>query len=313
MMFNKKTLFLFIILSAFGCKNNKNPGTGQDTALDTAKIERKEFIRPEVPVMLTDPGQQLDFLVRHYWDHFDFADTTYVSFPEITEQAWVDYIDMLRHIPLDKAQKEMGAMMLKSVQNSKKLFLYFTEMADKYLYDPNSPMRNEELYMPVLEAMIQTPALSDTEKMLSKHRLEWAYKNRVGTKATDFQYADIQGKTGTLYQVKAEYLIVFFNNPGCSSCMEHIESISRSPVINQFLLENRLRILSVYSGQELEEWKAHYADYPVGWINGYDKPLTIETKYDLKAIPTLYLLDKNKRVLLKDAPIIQIENYLRYF
>ena len=33
--------------------------------------------------------------------------------------------------------------------------------------------------------------------------------------------------------------------------------------------------------------------------------------YDLKAIPTLYLLDKNKKVLLKDAVVGQIEQYLQ--
>ena len=33
--------------------------------------------------------------------------------------------------------------------------------------------------------------------------------------------------------------------------------------------------------------------------------------YDLKAIPTLYLLDKDKTVLLKDATAEEIEEYLQ--
>lgn len=33
--------------------------------------------------------------------------------------------------------------------------------------------------------------------------------------------------------------------------------------------------------------------------------------YDLKAIPTLYLLDKDKTVLLKDATAEEIEEYLK--
>ena len=305
----KKELFIFIILLAFGCKNDKNSGWSQTGKEDTVTIETKAFVRPEVPVMLTDPDQQVDYLIKHYWDLFDFADTAYVSSPEITEQAWVDYIDLLRRIPLDKAQEEMKTMMLKSAQNSKDLFKYFTDMADKYLYDPNSPARNEELYIPVLEVMIQTSALIDVEKMLPKHRLEWAFKNRVGTKAVNFQYTDITGKTGTLYQVKAEYLLVFFNNPGCHSCKEHIEGLLGSAIMNMLLSEGRLKILSVYSDNKLEEWKKYYADYPAEWINGYDKLLAVEKKYDLKAIPTLYLLDKNKMVLLKDAPIGLIENY----
>jgi hypothetical protein len=34
--------------------------------------------------------------------------------------------------------------------------------------------------------------------------------------------------------------------------------------------------------------------------------------YDLKAMPTLYLLDKDKKVLLKDAPVEQVEQYLAH-
>lgn len=38
--------------------------------------------------------------------------------------------------------------------------------------------------------------------------------------------------------------------------------------------------------------------------------ITERQLYDLKAMPTLYLLDKDKRVILKDAPVEQIEQWL---
>ena len=59
--------------------------------------------------------------------------------------------------------------------------------------------------------------------------------------------------------------------------------------------------------------KDTYRISPKEWINGYDKKLVIKEKnlYDLKAIPTLYLLDKDKKVLLKDATVAQIDQYLQ--
>ena len=55
----------------------------------------------------------------------------------------------------------------------------------------------------------------------------------------------------------------------------------------------------------------HRNEIPDGWINSYDKELTVLTEecYDLKAMPTLYLLDKDKKVLLKDAAVRDIEDY----
>jgi hypothetical protein len=52
---------------------------------------------------------------------------------------------------------------------------------------------------------------------------------------------------------------------------------------------------------------------PSRWINGYDDALTItsERLYNLNAIPSLYLLDGDKRVLIKDGTnVAHIENLI---
>lgn len=55
----------------------------------------KEFRLPDVPVTLTAPEDRAAYLSLHYWDHFDFADTSLISRPEITEQAFVDFLGIL--------------------------------------------------------------------------------------------------------------------------------------------------------------------------------------------------------------------------
>ena len=50
-------------------------------------------------------------------------------------------------------------------------------------------------------------------------------------------------------------------------------------------------------------WKKYLNGMPDNWIIGDDRRTIVETSlYDLKAMPTLYLLDNEKRVVLKDAP-----------
>lgn len=45
------------------------------------KKEAKKFRLPDVPVTLTAPEDRADYLSLHYWDHFDFADTSLISPP----------------------------------------------------------------------------------------------------------------------------------------------------------------------------------------------------------------------------------------
>ncbi|WP_139265162.1 DUF5106 domain-containing protein [Bacteroides ihuae] len=310
MMTSMKYIFLFALICLCSCKNGKV--SGQESTKDSLNT-KAAFTLPTIPAMLTTPEQRSNYLVKHYWDNFDFTDTSYIHRPEITEQAWVDYIDLLKYVTLPTTQSSVKELMIKAGSKEKKVFMYFTELADKYFYDPNSPMRNEEFYIPVLETMIATPILSKAEKIRPQARLELAHKNRIGTPAINFTYTLLSGARGTLHGLSAEYTLLFFNNPGCHACEENIKGIKGSSIINQLIAEKRLKLLAVYPDEELDEWKRHLKEFPQEWINGYDRSATIKTKniYDLKAIPTLYLLDKGKKVLLKDANLPDIETYLQ--
>ena len=296
----------FLLLCA--CKSgNASSQSKSETPQDTIK----SFTLPTIPPMLTAPEQRADFLVKHYWDNVNFADTNYIHHPEVTEQAWADYCDLLNHVPLETAHEAMRKMIDRS-NADKKVFAYFTDLADKYLYDPNSPMRNEEYYIPVLEAMIASPILDETEKIRPQARLQLAQKNRIGTKALNFTYTLASGAQGNLYQLKADYILLFINNPGCHACTETIDALKNAPIINRLLGQKKLTVLSIYPDEELDEWRKHLNEFPKEWINGYDKKFAIKEQqlYDLKAIPTLYLLNKEKTVLLKDATAQAIEEYL---
>lgn len=307
MISNVKYLSFILLLVLTACKSGPAASQEQNGKQDTVKV----FNLPDIPVVLNTVSQRADYMVKHYWDRFDFTDTTYVSQIDVAEQAWVDYCDLLEHVPLSDAQTAIKETIGRAGKN-KKMLDFFAELADKYLYDPNSPMRNEELYIPVLEALTASPMLNETEKIRPQARLELAQKNRLGTKALNFTYTLDSGAKGTLYQFPAEYTLLFINNPGCHACAEMIEGLKSSPVINGFIAGKKLKVLSLYPDEELDEWKKHREDFAKEWTNGYDKELVIKNKnlYDLRAIPTLYLLDKNKTVLLKDATLQKVEQYL---
>lgn len=304
----KFSSLLLSLCMCTACGNSKvHPDGARVLPVDTITA----FMLPTVPVMLNTPELRADYLVKHYWENVNFADTNYIHHPEVTEQAWVDYIDLLKIVPAESAGAALKDVFGRA-EKDKKCYLYMAELADKYLYDPNSPMRNEEMYISVLDAMLASPMLNETEKIRPQARRVLAQKNRIGTKAMNFTYVLASGKEGTLHNLHSPYTLLFINNPGCHACAETIELLKQASVINQSLNKKRLQILSIYPDIDLEEWNRHLTDFPQEWINGYDKEQAMETRnlYDLKAIPTLYLLDEDKTVLLKDATVAEIEEYL---
>jgi thiol-disulfide isomerase/thioredoxin len=263
-----------------------------------------------IPSVLTSPEERAEYLMMHYWDNFDFSDTAYIHLPEITEQAFVDYVDVMPYTSISATSASIKNM-LKKAETEDKVFQYFIDLYEKYLYDPNSPMRNDEFFIPVLEAMLNAPIVK--EKTRPAYLLELAKRNRQGEKATDFTYTLANGRKATLYSILSDYTLMFFYNPDCHNCQEMSEQLQASLSIQYLIKNDKISILAIYPDENINAWKNYLSRMPKEWINSYDATTRLKDDeiYDLKAIPTLYLLDKNKVVLLKDPLFEQLEQYLQ--
>lgn len=303
-----------ILLSAAALCVACRPGASGQTApkeVPATADTITAFYYPAIPSVLTKPEDRAAYLVAHYWDNVDFADTNYVHRPEVTEQAWANFIDVLRLVEPQLADSALKDVMARAGAD-RKCQLYMAGLADKYLYDPNSPMRNEEYYIATLDALLASPVLDDTDKIRPKARRELAQRNRVGTRALDFVYTLPSGEQGRLYGLEAEYLVLFINNPGCQACTETVTALQTLPAISRAQEEGRLKVLSLYPDEDTDYWREHLDEYPARWVRAYDKGMAITRSalYDLKAIPTLYLLDRHKTVLLKDVTPEAIDRLL---
>ena len=135
--------------------------------------------------------------------------------------------------------------------------------------------------------------------------------NRVGTLAADFVYTLSSGGQKRMHSISSPYTLLLFYNPDCHGCAEALAAMKSSSVLNNPAVMKQMKILAFYPDEDHEVWVNHETEIPATWINSYDKELTVLTKelYDLKAMPTLYLLDREKRVLLKDVSVGEIEDY----
>jgi peroxiredoxin len=302
----KKVIFLILSIVFFGCDNTNNHKPTQTSFLPVPK----DFKRVIPPVFVTDAKEQANFFVTHFWDHFNFRDTMYAYFPNITEQAFVDYIFFFQYASPDRI-REGVAKLMKAATADSVMFACFSQLAERYLYAPNSLFRNDEYYIPFLEQIVNSPIISDTYQIRVQYLLNLARKNRPGRQAEDFQYMQANGKQGNLYSVKAEYLLLLFYNPDCEECQNTMEMIQNSTEILSSVENGTLRVLAVYPDENLDKWKEHLEKIPSNWINGYDRSFVLREKevYDLKAVPTLYLLDRDKQVILKDCSVENINAF----
>lgn len=290
-----------VLLFVMACLFGVNEGKAQS------------FPYPTIPEELRTPVERGTYLLAHYWDNFDFADTTLIHQPEISEQGFANFVDLLPRIGTDSTAAVNGVKAFAEKAFAKQTpdvtRTYFAKLTEHYLYDPNSPLRSDDLYLLFLP---QLCAAEWDEATLTRYRYVMVNlrKNQPGTVATDFSYVDRKGQKGTLHETEGEMLLLYFYDPDCEDCHRTTELMRKDSL---FCENPRLKVLAIYPYENVTEWRSKVQPFPSEWIDAYSPKGEIDSAglYFLRATPTIYLLDREKHVILKDASIELIRHFLQ--
>lgn len=276
-----------------------NPNQKSDQQ-DTAATGKKEMVYTAA-----------DSAVLSYWDNVDMQDTAKIKDPNIGEQKLADFILALNPVSDTVADHAVARMLDKAKQN-KVTFDHFLKLYEHYLYDGNSPMRNDNRYESVLRYLLKTDQLTDLEKEAYRPVYKLVQRNKVGQVAEDFSFELPDGKTQKLSDINAKYTLILFYDTECSHCKEILALLKDTPQLTDLFEKKQIQILTVEPWGDRTKWKDYQSHLAENWINGFDTESIIQTKrrYDTKASPTIYLLDATKKVLLKDAELKQALEYI---
>lgn len=265
-----------------------------------------------IPGYIVEPKEQLEYVVRHYWDSIDLSDSLWLEQPEAFEAKFVDYFSLLSDLPkishrllLTPLERLDGAMLLEALS-------YYR----RYYYEPDSPLADDELYRYVVVWAIQSPKVPKAHQDVARELLKGLQRNRVGHKATDFVYAN-DSTSLRLLPLRQELLLLIFGTSKCHACEAIHNYVRQNPVYSRLALGGKLRVLTVYvqsSGEEKNifatdslrpEWHSLGLDVRDSIINN--------RLYDIKGSPTIYLLGKGGKVLLRDPKPSKLTEYLTHY
>lgn len=305
-------LISIFALSVISCAE----GTDKEKKKEAAFVAQP-FPEVQVPAMISNQEDLLIYLSNNYWQGItdpsrEFpSDSLYVSgvpYGEV-EQKFADWTAILSSVNLAQAQESVEILYDRALACEKKnpssnVLETFVHLFDKYFYDPNSPVRNEEFYLYFISKYADYDGLSDEEREKYNIQIRLCSLNRLGTPAADFRFSDKMGRISNLYDIDAPYTLLFFSNPGCDACMNIINVLSGEPAISSMISSGKLAVVNMYIDEDIQDWRSYMPIYPDEWYNCFDPDFVLRQNelYNIRAIPSLYLLDKDKKVLLKDAP-----------
>lgn len=303
----RKLLLASVCLLALSCGPRKVAAPESHT---------RAFPAAEIPMMITEPSERMAWLGEHFWDRYTATDSLYysdsvtvngVTLEDLEKQVGIFVTLLEQGAPEDgaRAMEQLYTRMVafQSTFTRANLLPELTGLVSRYFYDPNSPMRSEELYLPFAQGLAGCPLITSLDRERYAREARLCALNRPGTRAADFTFVDTAGRRHTLYGIKADMTLLVFGNPDCHACKELQEALEGSEELSGAIASGELKVVDIYIDQDLEAWREHIPEYPASWINGYDPGFVIRTDllYNVRALPSLYLLSADKTVLLKDA------------
>ena len=266
----------------------------------------EELSLPAIPSELRDIPLRAGFLIEHFWDNLDFKNDSRINDMPFLEQNFANFVNVF---PPASEQSRLIAVdtLMHRASINPNLYKSFIDIAEKYLYELESPVANDDTYALFLNNIISSPYLDDIHKLRYKAQLEAVTKNHPGLIAADFDFFKPDNSLSSLYKTNTNPpsdLILIFYDPTCEHCLEVIAEMRQSDLIRKKITDGNLNVLALFSGEDKDLWLANLGYLDQKWIAGYDDgTLQDEGLYILRTMPTIYLLDSSKRVILKEPSL----------
>ncbi len=276
----------------------------------------------KVAVARKDSVDNYNFYKSHYWDGISFMDDRIVRTPFFLPKLETYYRQIMPQAP-DSLIKDLDYKLLlarTSPEMYKFLLNWFT---DEYI---NPKYMGQDAVFVHLYNKYHSKGVSNwlnkTQDSVITRRAFMLMSNLIGEMAANLEFADTTGKTKALYEVDALYTVVIFWDPNCGHCKDEIPRLDS--MYRASWQKKGVKIYAVLSETEKvkEQWLMFLREKKItDWVNVYQTKAMVdeETKnqrptfrqlYNVEMTPTMYLLDKEKRIIAKKLTIEQMNDLI---
>ncbi len=257
---------------------------------------------------------EYNYRKNHYFDYFDLRDERLLYTPMAKSKLDTYFEKVL--LQMYDSVKPAAYALLHHVEQNPSSFRFVTS------YLLNSSLNSKVMGMDALfvdiarDYYLSGKAVWADSTTLAKVRENVLFleNNLIGHPAKDLRMETLDGQPFRLYQHNNPYLIVVFFEPNCSHCKEFIPRL-----YNEVYLPYRdkgLEVVAGYTMNDRKEWMDFISEHQLtDWINVWDEHHLSRFKilYDTRTTPSVYLLDRDKKIIAKKFSIDFLVQYFAEF
>lgn len=274
------------------------------------------------PVTRQDSLDNYQYYKKHYWDGITFMDDRIIRTPFFLPKVERYFREIVSPAP-DSTIKDADYLLLLARSSPEMYKFLLNWLTDEYI---NPKYMGQDAVFVHLFEKYHSKGVSSwlNEKQLTaiSNRAYMLMSNLIGDQAANLEMTDDAERPTSLYNIKADYIVICFWDPTCSHCRVEVprldsiyqatwkkEGVKMFGVLTE--LADKGKWKEFINEHHLESWTNVYqTDVQKKSVEDAKKP-SYKQLYDVIQTPTLYLLDKDKRIVAKKLTLEQLNDVLQ--
>lgn len=234
----------------------------------------------------------------HFFDNIDFSDSRLLRTP-ILEGKINTYFDRVLIPQPDSLIPQVIDIIEKSKANRDVFQYVLSYLSNKFITSERMGM--DAVFVALAEKYyLGGQAWWADDKMLEKYaeRVNALKPNLIGNTAPDLWLPNPYGKYFKLSETKAKVTVVYFWDPECSHCKKVTPELKKT---HDKYKSKGFEVYGVYTQGDQPKWMDYIDKNGLSWINVWDPTFSSNFRklYDIYSTPVIYVLDSNKKIILK--------------
>ena len=264
---------------------------------------------PDVPAGEDSLIFKYTYYKAHFWDGIDIADPGLLRSPLLNNKI-MDYLDNVVVQQADSVIEEVDKLISISKKNDEAFRYLLISLTNKY--ESSKVMGFDKVFVHLVDQYYLTNQATWTDAETVKKLEERAASirpNFIGNPAPAFTLQDTLGRDYSLYDIEAKYTVLYFYDPDCGHCKKSTPALYN---VYADLQSKNVEVLAICTTTDGPRWHEFIVENDLDWINLADLSSRTHFKYyyDVRSTPTVYILDEEKKILLKKIATEDISNII---
>lgn len=282
-----------------------------DNANNLAGKMVKASLSPKIPKELTDQNTIFYYYRAHYFDNFDFSAPWLLRTPFFEEKINTYLNDLT--VPQPDSLIDGWERLLRKATANDEVFKYLLIKAVN-LYASSKVMGQDALYVHFVDNYYLrglAPWIEEDALAKMRERVDKMRNCLIGKTAKDFEIRDAEGKITRLHELQSEYIVLLFVTEDCTLCRREEDVLKgqmqewpEDVLLVEVVLHANDEQLASYTSDLAAPWEVYTPSGTTG--------SACSDNYDLYSTPRIYLLDRDKQILLKQLGAEKVREALDY-